>query len=245
MKINLLIYILCFNVVIAFSKNADLFKKANDLYVKKNYEEAKNSYLQILKNNKYDASIYYNLGNCFFQLKNYPSAILAYEKALKIAPNHPSIKHNLELANQKGIDKNEHSNTFFLVQWTENFYLKFSSKSWAIVFLISFWILSISTFVYFRNRNVFYLKLNIFLLLISILFFYLTNKKYQYETTLTHAIVMKDSELLSKPSSSAKIIGNIVSGKKVKLLDKDADYLKIKLLNGKVVWTKKQNLATY
>jgi len=41
---------------------------------------------------------FYNLGNTYFKLEDYPNAISAYEQALKLDPNDEDAKHNLELA---------------------------------------------------------------------------------------------------------------------------------------------------
>jgi len=41
---------------------------------------------------------FYNLGNTYFKLEDYPNAISAYEQALKIDSNDEDARHNLELA---------------------------------------------------------------------------------------------------------------------------------------------------
>jgi len=47
------------------------------------------------------AQAWYNLGNAFFDAKDWPSAIAAYQEALRLDPKDPDAKHNLELALQK------------------------------------------------------------------------------------------------------------------------------------------------
>ena len=43
---------------------------------------------------------YYNLGNTFFEVEDWPAAIEAYKEALKLNPNDADAKYNLELALQ-------------------------------------------------------------------------------------------------------------------------------------------------
>jgi len=47
------------------------------------------------------AQAWYNLGNAFFDAEDWPSAIAAYQEALRLDPKDPDAKHNLELALQK------------------------------------------------------------------------------------------------------------------------------------------------
>lgn len=44
---------------------------------------------------------YYNLGNAYFQVQEYPLAILYYERALALLPTNDDIQHNLEVAMDK------------------------------------------------------------------------------------------------------------------------------------------------
>ena len=53
-----------------------LFQTANSYYQNKQYEEAEKMYTLLLKKDKNNANAYYNLGNTYYHLKNYPSAVL-------------------------------------------------------------------------------------------------------------------------------------------------------------------------
>jgi len=62
----------------------DLFQTANVYYKNKQYEEAEKLYLLILNKDKNNVNVYYNLGNTYFHLKQFPQSILYYEKAKKL-----------------------------------------------------------------------------------------------------------------------------------------------------------------
>lgn len=65
------------------------FNKALETYLK--MEE---SYDPSFGNGKF----YYNIGNTYFQLQEYPLAILYYYKALRLSPGNPRASHNLDVA---------------------------------------------------------------------------------------------------------------------------------------------------
>lgn len=48
-----------------------------------------------------NGKLYYNIGNSYFQLEEYPWAILYYNKALKLNPRNDAIQQNLTTAQQK------------------------------------------------------------------------------------------------------------------------------------------------
>ena len=68
-------------------KARKLLREGNDLYSKKQFTDASVSYQKALGNNtKYDKAAY-NLGNAFYQNKNYKEAVPQYELTAKTADN--------------------------------------------------------------------------------------------------------------------------------------------------------------
>lgn len=243
MKCKILLFFLVFSGVYATAQTStdSMLQVANKYFDKKDYKESVKIYLDLLHNEKENVSIFYNLANCYYQTKEYVLAILYYEKALKLMPNHSQIKHNLKLANGKALKKIEYSKDFFLIQWLQKIYASYPSKVWSILFLVVFGLFGFSSVVYFRYRKNF--KLMILLLCCSVCFFLIAKYKYNDETTYTQAIIMQDSMGLNSPAPSAKILVKIEKGNKVKVLDSDGNYYKVRGLNNKKVWIAKENLA--
>lgn len=73
-------------------------EKAKAQYEAADYTGAVNSYEQLLKDHGPDATVFYNLGNSYQQLKQYGPAILAYERARLLTPRDPDLIANLALA---------------------------------------------------------------------------------------------------------------------------------------------------
>jgi len=115
--IGLAVTVLAF-VSVGFAQTAvDEFERGNALYREGDFEQAAAVYESILKQGITSASIYYNLGNSYYRLGKVAPAILSFERALRLQPNDPDIKHNLSLVNLKTVDRIEALPDVFFVEW--------------------------------------------------------------------------------------------------------------------------------
>lgn len=83
----------------AANKNDDpesVFSHAVSLYEEGSFEEAAGSFSH-LAGSQPSAAVYYNLGNTYYQLRDYAQAILAYRRALLSDPTDPDTLKNLDL----------------------------------------------------------------------------------------------------------------------------------------------------
>lgn len=89
-------------VLLAVSaRGQDLFSTANQQYTSANYKQAAEQYEELIKSGQWNAPIFYNLGNAYFQLHDFGHAILNYERALALEPNHPEAQTNLSIAREE------------------------------------------------------------------------------------------------------------------------------------------------
>lgn len=77
---------------------ATAFDEANKKFSVGDYAAAAAAYENLLSREGPRASVYYNLGNSYQQLKQYGPAILAYERARLLAPRDPDLLANLARA---------------------------------------------------------------------------------------------------------------------------------------------------
>lgn len=56
-------------------------------------------------------TVYYNLGNVFYEAQQYEQAVESYQQALRLDPDDMDAKHNLELALQKQQEKAQNEQT--------------------------------------------------------------------------------------------------------------------------------------
>lgn len=72
-------------------------KTAND----NKYTEAIVAFEEVIEQEKFNVSAYYNLGNCYYHLRKYGKAIWAFEKVLKLNPRDAEAPMSLELCYNK------------------------------------------------------------------------------------------------------------------------------------------------
>ena len=97
-------FIIC-NVLLAFCALAfaqSEFDAANAAYAEGRYEQAATIY-QTLIDEQPDATLYYNLGNAHFKQGELAQAILNYERALRLQPNHKDAQYNLGRPGSSGL----------------------------------------------------------------------------------------------------------------------------------------------
>jgi tetratricopeptide (TPR) repeat protein len=74
------------------------FAKANQAYSEGRFQEAVDGYRRLVDSGRGHANLFYNLGNAWFKLGDFGKAILNYERALALDPQHPEASANLRLA---------------------------------------------------------------------------------------------------------------------------------------------------
>ncbi len=226
----------------AFPQSVDkLEQQANMAYVLKNYPDALKAYSEIHAKGFESADLYYNLGNTYYKMDSIPSAILYYEKALKLDPSNANARFNLELANSKVVDKIEPIPLLFYSQWILTIRNSMSADSfavWAIVlFTVAFGLFA--SFLIFKRtvirKSAFWASIIIFLFAVSALLF--AQKNYAALKNPAEAILMTAVvDARSSPDPASSILFVLHKGTKVKILDQVGSWVEIRIANGSEGW---------
>ncbi len=220
-----------------------LFQTANTYYQNKQYDEAEKMYTLLIKQDKNNANAYYNLGNTYYHLHQYTSAVLNYEKSKKLQPDNKYADRNIELTNNKLFSKIEFSKEFFVTKQLKNVVHTKSSHSWGVFMLIAIWMGAISICIHFLFSNKFLFRVGTAAILCSVLFAFFTYNSYNSEHQHDFAIVMQQNAYIKKaPVETMNAAQAVQAGIKVKIIDTDKNWLKIKLPNDKTGWIEKNNL---
>ena len=122
---------------VAAQANGDsIMAKANRAYLSDDYNLALELYTQAAKEGT-SATLFYNLGNTYYRLRDNAHAILSYEKALRLDPGMSKARKNLEFVREKA-KINSSDNDSFLGSLFSNFVQHRSSNSWATIAVIAF-----------------------------------------------------------------------------------------------------------
>ena len=214
---------------------------------KANIREAIKDFESISEKGYQGESLYYNLGNAYMRIGKIGLAILYYEKAKKFSPSDEDIVHNLKFANTKIVDKIETLPRFFIFDWWEKLLSMISVTGWTYTaYLLYIIILSSVGYYYFARslraqRTAFYTGIisAFFLILTMVLLSVNINRElnYKYGIVVEPVVVTKFS-----PDQNSNDAFIVHEGLKVTAEDKVNDWVKIKLIDGKVGWLNEKNL---
>jgi len=241
MKKIFLILISLYSVSISLASNT-LFKQANDLYLQEKYEDAILFYDSIQESGLESADLFYNIGNTYYKLQNWPQSILYFERAIKLDPKHEDARFNLNLTQLKIVDKIEAIPPLFFENWYNWFIQIFSMNGWAILCIIFLWL----SFVVFWIKKLtdFRLIKNLFIILfvLSTLSFIFSNSNFKQIIQPKNAIILSSSVVVkSAPSYNSSDLFSLHAGSKVSVLDQIGDWIHISIVNGNKGWMLKEN----
>ncbi len=223
------------------------YKKANQFYAKQDYENAITLYKALIADKKISAEIYYNLGNSYFKTGKVSLAIIAYERAKKIAPDDEDIDFNLKIASLKTIDRIDVVPDVFYKRWYRSASLLFSANGWSTLFIISIWLFFISAAIYILGKSIAIKKLGFFVM-ITFLFitsfgYLMASSSYSIAHGEEHGIVMAPSVYVkSSPDEKGNDLFILHEGTKVEVMETFENWNKIKIANGNIGWLKKNEI---
>lgn len=214
------------------------FEQANKLYQEEKFEEAADSYQDLLSSGYESAGVYYNLGNCYFQLDQLGLSILNYRRAEMLDPYDDEIRHNLELAKKAAIDDFETMPLPLFRAAYLNLLLLFSADTWAKMGLGGLALLVIGSFIYlftgFRRGG---FILGFTGIITSVVFISLAIANQAYQKKNVPAIVLAASSYAkSGPGEKAEDVFILHEGAEVKVIESFEEWRKIRLPDGKVGW---------
>lgn len=219
----------------------DDFNKGNQLYQKKNYQEAITAYETILASGKQSAELYFNIGNCYYKLHKVAPAIYNYEKALQLNPNDTQIQTNLSFARKMTVDDDKFVPKVGFHKLIEDFTSSFKYDTWAwMTVVFSFVFLGFFTGYYFSkaasHKRLFFTGMFLVLMGILISFFSGTYEKNRISSDKTAIVFAESTSVKTAPKSSAKEAILLHEGSKVYILDSIANWKKVQLPDETTGW---------
>lgn len=221
------------------------FEKANALYNNSSYEQASRMYEQLL--DKYSSKeVYFNLGNCYYHLKQVGKSIYAYEKALQLDENFKEAKFNLAEVKKLRKDKFLSETIAFKGDLLHSIVGFFSSENWAFAAVILSFSGTISFFISFLKKNQKVKKVSFVLWItfyfLALLGFYFAQSEKDYLINQRFAVVMNTLDIKSQATFDSKTIMQVHEGTKLFIDTESIKWFKIILPNGSNGWILKQGV---
>lgn len=224
---------------------SSIIKSAEEAYKQKNYSKSIELYQKILNQHYESFEIYYNLGNAYFKNNQLGKAILYYEKAKRLNPSDPDLKHNLSIAYNKTIDKIDTKENFFIEITKNNFLNQFNLNVLAYVNIVLAF-LTLFVFILFLYHTLYrklYATLLILLVFANLALYILAYSSQKSQQTSHFAVIIeKQVKVSNEPIPNAVIKFNLHEGTKVKLLQKVDNFYLIRLENGAEGWMDEKSI---
>lgn len=226
------------------------FEQANAAYNAGLYDSARICYEHILATDVESVPVYYNLGNAYYKMREFPMAIYYYEKALKLDPSNEEVQTNLAIANQAIVDKIEPVPESFIVKGWRNARAMLSGDIWAWCSIVCFALLLLSLFLFLRSRKVGLRKLGFFAGIVLLLAFALSvifaTQLKQTAQTQDQAILTTPTVMVkSSPSEESVDLFVLHEGAKVSILESSNGWCKIRIANGSVGWLTEDSMLPF
>jgi tetratricopeptide (TPR) repeat protein len=240
----LIVFISSFSI----AQNEELFTKGNSLYNEGKFQDAINTYENILNTENHSAELYFNIANAYYKMNRIAPSVYYYEKALQLSPNDKDIKNNLSFAQNMTIDAIEVLPEVGFSKITNSVINKYSFDDWAklsIAFVVLFVILFLTYyFSYSTNQKRFAFISSILSLAFVLITLMFAFQKYELEQNDNPAIVFaQESEIKSEPNLRSEIAFKLHEGTKVQVLEiYNENWSKIKLTDGKTGWIPSQDI---
>ncbi len=225
-----------------------LFQQANGAYQNQQFNQAVNFYKQILSQGYESRAVYYNLGNCYYRLKQVGLAVLYYEKALKLDPDDPDVKYNLELAGLKVVDRVDLPPRFFLFDWWDSLRNYFSlyqlCRLVASLFILTAVLLVIWLFIKRDRVRRWLVTFSVIAGLLTVFWAYILY--IDGKAVMNHrsaVILVPNVTVLSAPDEKSTDVFILHEGIKVSLDEQRQEWVKISLPDGKSGWIKTESLG--
>ncbi len=210
--------------------SADL---AGKYYTQKKYQAALQEYLSLPKN----ADIYYNIGNCYYRLGDFGKAVLFYHRASRLSPNSWQIERNLKIVEKSLLDKPAKLTTIEKLWAKLDSFLSLNFLAIALLGTLAIfgvlWVVAV-----YKPRSVYFAVFALLLCFALGFFAY-----HQHRALDKQAVLLAEQAIgYSGPSQENKQVFTIHQGNKFVVLQQEANWSKIKLVEGFVGWIKSKSL---
>ena len=246
-RIYIILMLLLSGVMTYATDVKTLAEEATKMYQEGVYQKAIDLYNEMLSDDMESATVYYNLGNCYYKQGETAKAILNYERALLLHPGDNDIKYNLTMAQKATVDNIKVLPELFLVRWYNAFVTAFTADQWAYVSVILFIGFLIMAALFFHATSISLKKswftLGIIMLLVSVMTIFFALKQYHRVTDRDSGIIMTPSVVVrGAPDNSGTELFVIHEGLKVQVIGTLGDWYNVRLADGNEGWIAKTDL---
>ncbi len=225
----------------ALPKTSDEAKTAYDAG---QFQQALDYYASKIDPRSVSPALIYNMGNCFYQLGDYPRALVCYERARYLQPRDSDITGNLELTRRKLLLPPKYrveSPADFMVAARD--FLRVDE--WIVLCAFGLTLVLVALGMFFRRRSnlwqwPFYAGIAVAVICAAALI----AKASAVDPAREAVVIVRNAPLYSLPSAeSGRVEQYLKPGTEVSIEENRMDWVRVRLENNDEGWVRGANLA--
>jgi tetratricopeptide (TPR) repeat protein len=222
-----------------FAQADDPFAKANQEYTQGKFKEAIDDYETLARSGQWSANLFYDLGNAYFRENDFGRAILNYERALALEPNHPETQANLRIVR-------DHARALELQPgWTDRLVRFANVHQYTLAAAVAFWIglFGFAALLFARQRTARMITISLLFLSLCALLIYALVSLDRGNRGKSLAIVT-GSEVNARlaTADNAGTVLALPPGSEIKVLSQRGDWVYAELPNSLRGWIPAKSL---
>lgn len=209
-------------------------------YSQGDYDSAFNSFAAIEDAGLASEDLYVNMGNASYRQQNIGTAVLYYERALKMNPANKDARYNLGIVNRKIQDQIDNVPEFFLKNWNRNISRLLPSNAWTILFFVFLVIFCSMLLAFLLSKSIAWRKTGFFSAIAALLLMipciaYALRQRNDFEVHDSAVIVSSVCGVKNEPDGKDDLFV-LHEGTKVKVLGNEGIWTNVQLSDGREGW---------
>ncbi|MCI0656681.1 MAG: tetratricopeptide repeat protein, partial [Acidobacteria bacterium] len=218
-----------------------LFKTGNEAYSKGDFAAAQKAYRGIVDLGIRNSRVYYNLGNACFRRNEIGSAILYYEKTLRLQPGDVDARENLRFASLRIRDRIPPDSTPFLITLLSRGVNLLSLEQVTGIFLVTYFtaMAALSAWIGLRRTRwsvLFGGMAGILLLSAMTAGGWMVLQAHARNATDEAIVLLDKLDVYSGPGSDNTLLASVHEGTKVRVHARRDPWIQVTLPDGRSGW---------
>lgn len=223
-----------------------LWNSAVEAYAAQSYATAAEDFIAVEKMGLMSPELYVNIADAKYKEGDIASAVLYYERALKLDPSNTDAKYNLEIVNQRVVDRINAVPEFFLKTAARKFSCLLPSNVWAILFAAMVVLMSAMVAVFFVSRTSLWRRISFFSALAALLLSIpcITNalwQKHDYERRDSAVVMRAVCSVKNAPNGNSDLF-ILHEGTRLSVRETVGEWVNIRICDGREGWMKRSDL---
>ena len=223
------------------SANLESITTANKLFQAGNYVQAIGIYEQLIDQGLSDSTVYFNLGNAYYQQGDIGRAMLNYRRANQLDPRDADIKRNLEIVEgSTAVSEDIQPAASGPLLGMANLTQSWLTINESAIFTLALWFLFFLLFMLYRMLKQGRIRTSVGYLTLLVIFTFTFigvsfGSRIIVEKTQPDAIVVvSEITLNSEPKIESTTEFNLKNGTRIKLLDTQGEWIKLSIAGNKI-----------